>query len=319
MTAPTLSAVMPNYNHASYLCEAIESIAEQSRPPDEFLILDDASTDNSLDVIDPYLERFPFIRLIRHESNQGVVAAHQRLFAEARGDYVFGAAADDIRSTGFFERAMRIVEQHPEAGLVFGVVGIVDPQGQPVDRISVRQWNEPLYAAPERFMQEYLMVELPSHSACSGTIYRRDALMEVGGYRDELGSWSDTFAVRAIGLKYGACYLPDEVARFRRLEGSYSQQAGARPRAILDIIARAEYLMKSDEFRDRFPAVYVQQWQRAFRRQVVREFYLGSTPAGQPRRSRLSRLVRGLPRLVPAVSLCCYSGDLSCYANAGRD
>jgi hypothetical protein len=150
-------------------------------------------------------------------------------------------------------------------------------------------------------------------------MYRRDALMEVGGYREELGSWSDTFAVRAIGLKYGACYLPDEVARFRRLEGSYSQQAGAHPRAMLDIIARAAYLMKSEEFRDRFPAAYVREWRRAFRRQVIREYYLGSTPGSRPRPSRLARLVRGLPRLFPTLFLCCYSGDLSCYAVPGQD
>jgi hypothetical protein len=157
------------------------------------------------------------------------------------------------------------------------------------------------------------MVELPSHSACSGTIYRRDVLMEVGGYRDELGSWSDTFAFRAIGLKYGACYLPGEVAQFRRLEGSYSQQAGARPCAMLDIIARAEYLMRSEEFRDRFPVSYVHRWRRAFRWQLIREYYLGKVPMGQPLPSRLGRLIRGLPRLLSTLRLHWYRGDISCY------
>lgn len=313
MSVPSLSVVMPNYNHACYMCEAIEGIATQSRVPDEFLILDDASTDDSLEVIEPYLDQYPFVRLIRNERNQGVIAAHQRLFAEARGDYLFAAAVDDVRLPGFFERAMEMAHQHRQAGSIFGAVGIVDPDGRGIDRIEVRNWQKPLYADPERFLREYLMVELPSHSACTGTIYRRDALTELGGYRDELGSWCDTFAFRAIGLKYGACYLPDDVAQFRRLEGSYSQQAGARPRVMLDIIARAAYLMESKDFRDRFPTDYVDQWRRAFRRQVIREYFLGSVPAGQPLPSRLTRLLRGLPRLLPALRLLWYRGDLSCY------
>lgn len=313
MSSTTLSVVMPNYNHAQFLPQAIEGIAAQSRPPDEFLILDDASTDHSLQTIEPYLKQYPFIRLIRHERNQGVVAAHQRLFAEARGDYLFAAAADDIRQPGFFEQAMQIAARYPHAGLIFGAVGIVDPQGQGVDRIEVRNWHEPLYADPDRFMREYLVAELPSHSACSGTIYRRNALMEVGGYRNELGSWADTFAFRAIGLKYGACYLPDDVALFRRLESSYSQQAGARPRVMLDVIARAAYLMRSEGFRGRFSAAYVRGWRRAFRWQVIREYYLGAMPTGHPLPSRLRRLVRGLPRLLPTLRLIVYRGDLSCY------
>lgn len=79
MNRRTLSAVMPNYNHGRYLAEAIKGIAEQSRPPDEFLILDDASTDNSVQVIQPFLQRFPFLRLIRLDCNGGVLAAVERL------------------------------------------------------------------------------------------------------------------------------------------------------------------------------------------------------------------------------------------------
>ncbi len=85
MSTPALSVVMPNYNHSRYLADAVTGIAGQSRPPDEFLILDDASTDDSLQVIEPFLNRFPFIRLIRHERNCGGTAACARLFAEARG------------------------------------------------------------------------------------------------------------------------------------------------------------------------------------------------------------------------------------------
>jgi glycosyltransferase involved in cell wall biosynthesis len=309
MQRPTLSAVMPNYNHARYLREAIESIAGQSRPPDEFLVLDDASTDDSLQVIQSYLKEFPFLRLIEQDCNQGVIASHQRLFAAARGDYVFAAAADDVRMPGFFERALELVQRFPQAGLVFGIVGMVDAQGQPLGRIEARRWSEPMYADPRRFLREYLAVEPPAQSTCSGTIYRREALLEVGGYRAELGSWSDTFAFRAIGLRYGVCYLPVEVARFRKLPGSFSQTTAAQPRHMLDIIARAASLMSSPEFRDRFPPDYVRRWRRACRRQVILEAYLGGDTPGRPRPSFLWRNLRRLPRLFRVLPLLFYRGN----------
>jgi glycosyltransferase involved in cell wall biosynthesis len=294
---------MPNYNHARYLADAIVGIAAQSRPPDEFLILDDGSTDDSLEVIAPCLARFPFLRLIRHERNCGVIAAHERLFAEARGDLLFAAAADDVRLPGFFARALTMAEQFPQAGLVCGAVGMIDEAGRRLGRIDVRRWREPLYADPPRFLQEYLMVELPAHSLCSGTIYRRDALHEAGGYRPDLGSWSDTFAFRAIGLKYGVCYLADEVVQFRKLAGSFSQQSVAQPRKLLEIIARAESWMRSAEFRERFPEDYVRRWRSACRRQVLWDYVLGPDSGTLPRRSFWGRNLRRLPRACRALWL----------------
>ena len=103
MSGPTLSVILPNYNHARYLSEAIEAIASQSHAADEFLILDDASTDNSLEIIEKFQKRYSQIRVLRHEQNRGVLEANRRLFEEARGDYVFAAAADDIFQQGHVE------------------------------------------------------------------------------------------------------------------------------------------------------------------------------------------------------------------------
>lgn len=313
MSTPSLSVIMPNYNHSRYLPEAIPGIAGQSRAPDQFLILDDASTDDSVRVIEPFLEQFPFLRLIRHEQNRGVAAACARLFAEARGDYLYAGAADDIRLPGFFERAMAMAQRFPQAGLIFGAVGIVDDAGRPVGKVEASRWREPLYADPRRFLDEYLLAEPPLHSATAAAIYRRDALEEVGAFRPELGSFADTFAMRAVGLKHGVCYLPDEVVQFRRLPGSFSQQSTAQPRRLLDLAARAEHLMKSPQYRDRFPADYVRRWSRACRWQILWNDFLGPEWGGPRRPSFLVRNVRRLARILRPWPLLCYRGDLSCY------
>jgi glycosyltransferase involved in cell wall biosynthesis len=311
MKRPTLSVVMTNYNHARFLAAAIEGLVCQSWPPEELLILDDASTDQSLAVLQPFLERYPCIRLIRHAENQGGIAAHQRLFEEARGDYLYAGAADDVRLPGFFEQAMGMAEKFPEAGVVFGMMRMIDQDGRNLGIGEASRWTKPLFADPQRFLNEYLLVERPSQSPCSAAIYRRDALLEVGGYRSELGSWSDTFAFRAIGLKYGVCYVPAEFAHFRILVGSFSQHTAAEPRRTLDVIARAERLMCAEPFRDRFPADYVRQWRRAYRWQVIRDYFLGPEVPGRPRPHFWLRNMRRLPRVPRTMSLFFYRGNTS--------
>lgn len=314
----TLSVLMPNYNHSRYLPDAITAIATQLRAADEFLILDDASTDDSVLIVESFVKQFSFLRLVRHEQNRGVAAACERLFAEARGDYVYPAAADDIRLPGFFERAMQMAERFPQAGLIFGSMGMVDDAGRPLAVVGARHWREPLYAEPTRFLDEYLLAEPPLHSPCAATIYRRDALVEVGAYRPELGSFADTFAFRAIGLKYGVCYVPDEVVQFRRVPGSFSQQSNAQPKRLLDLLGRAEFLMKSAEFSDRFPAAYVQHWSRASRWQVIWNDFLGPESGGERRPSFVVRNFRRLARLLRPWPLLCYRGDVSCYEEPGK-
>lgn len=306
MSEPTLSVVLPNYNHARYLPEAIEGIVTQSRAPDEFLILDDASTDNSLSIIEAYAERYPLIRVIRHQRNRGVLEANRRLFEEARGDYLFATAADDIRLPGFFEAAMDMAGRYPQAGLIFGQVGIILEDERQTGLIDVRRWQKPLYADPQQFLHEYLETELASHSPCSGTIYRADAFKEVGCYRPELGHWCDTFAFRAIGLKCGVCHIPREVVRFRKSVGSFSHAAIAQPQKQLDVIARAADLMLSPEFRAFFPGDHVRHWRRAYRRLVLWNDLLGDDREESTRANFLMRNLRRLPRIPRTLRLAFY-------------
>jgi glycosyltransferase involved in cell wall biosynthesis len=306
---------MPNYNHAHYLPRSIEAIANQTRPPDEFLILDDCSTDNSLEVIGSYLPQYSFLRLIRGEQNVGVNAANRRLFAQSSGDYIHAAAADDDRFPQFFELAMQMAEAHPQAGLVFGRIVVKNEEEEVIGGVDVPRWTEPLYVDPARLLDEYLDVELASHSASPSTIYRREPFQEVGWYREELGPWADTFAARAIGLKYGVCFVPEEFSVDFRLPASYSQQTKDNPRKAIDVIARAAFLMRSEAFRERFPAAHVRRWERQFRRLVAWNCLLGSGPRDT---SFLRRNLIRIPRIVLALRVLTYAGDTSCFDAANK-
>ena len=112
--------------------------------------------------------------------------------------------------------------------------------------------------------------------------------------------------------------MPVEVAQFRVLAGSFSQQSDAQPRKMLDLIARAAALMRTAAFRDRFPANYVHRWRRDYRWQVIRDYFLGPEIPGRPRPSFLVRNLRRLPRVLRTLLLFIYQGDLSCYQDRPR-
>jgi glycosyltransferase involved in cell wall biosynthesis len=269
MKRPTLTVCMPNYNHGKYIARAIEAVVSQSRPPDEYIIIDDGSTDDSADIIESYAKRFPYIRFLRHEHNMGLMANLAKFMELAKGDYMYGGAADDYVLPGFFEKAMRLGQQNPEAGVIFGQLVGVDPDGKELWTAGACRWQLASFVTPKMFLHDYLDIEEPGHSLSAATIYRLDALREVGGFRPELGSWSDTFAIRAIGLKYGACYIPNRSTVWTANPNGFSRTRGGSPKVMLDMVARAALLMRSDEFRGRFPEEYIKRWEKAFREAII--------------------------------------------------
>src|SRR3954469_22110395 len=112
---PSLSVVVPNYNHAKYLPTCLTAILGQSVQPFEILVLDDASTDNSLEVIRRFAAEHSLIRLIQNETNLGVMPNLNKGVELSRGEYVYIASADDEVVPGLFEKSLRLLVEHPEA------------------------------------------------------------------------------------------------------------------------------------------------------------------------------------------------------------
>ena len=336
MHPETLSVIVPNYNHGHLIGRAIEAVVSQSRTPDEYLILDDASTDNSLEIIDCYASQYPFIRVLRNKRNLGVVGSFKQLLAEASGGYVYCGAADDYVLPGFFESAMEMVDRYGKPGIVFGQGVQVDERGQEIKRIRVSGWSEPVHLTSEGYLREFFDVKHPAIGGGSTTVYKRSALLDVGRFRPELLSFSDTFAARAIGMKHGACYIPVPCAAVFRPGDNYSAQTAANPHRGLDIIARAAWLMRSEEFKDFFPEASVRSWERRSRELTVAYYekdlrrwidslagiYGKSCPDGSNQQRVFRRCLRALlkiPIWQAKRRLQRYQGDLSCYSDVDAE
>lgn len=285
MTRPTLSVVLCNYNHARYVERALGGILSQLRPTDDAVVIDDASTDGSREVITRLARGHPRVRLVENERNLGVHASFAKGLALARGDWINAAAADDLVVPGFFARAMEWAERHPQSGVVFGRLVAVDPEGRRLKVHRAHGWRQPLYASPEVFLRDYLEAESPTESPAGATVFRAAALREVGGFRAELGAWCDTFAFRAVGLRHGACYLPEDGVLWTILPRSISQEDVGNLRSFFTVIARAQALMRSPQFRDTFPEDHVRRWGEGYRARLLllasRDLVTGRAPRGR--------------------------------------
>jgi len=116
MFLPSLSVVLSNYNHAKYLPRALEALFNQSVKPQQIIIIDDGSTDNSVDVISGFIKQDPSVEFILNEKNLGIFISIIKGLEKATCDYIYFAGADDYLLPGFFEKSLKLLAKHPQAG-----------------------------------------------------------------------------------------------------------------------------------------------------------------------------------------------------------
>lgn len=301
-TMATLGVFMPNYNHARLLQRAIEAVVTQSRHPDDFLIIDDASTDASVAIIQRYQEKYPFIRLIRHEKNKGLMHTMKTILEHVTTDYIIGAAADDYVLPGFFANAMNLAQQYPQAGIIFGDMVVENEAGENLYTAKSSVWKKPIYASPDKYLHEFLEREPAMHSFSASTIYKTEALREVGGFFAELGPWCDTFAMRAIALRHGACYLASPGAVWSVQGDSVSAIARKNPANMWQYVQKAYQLMRSSKFSGYFPASYARSWLTGYALNLYGGYVLSFIPLSHTVKKRIidtgSTFVRAIERMV---------------------
>lgn len=125
VAAPLVSIIIPNYNYAPYLGEAIDSALAQTHQPVEVIVVDDGSTDASRSVIQRYGDAIQAV----FQSNAGVSSARNAAIARARGAYVLFLDSDDVLLPGACATLLNAFSERPECGVIFGQAQRVDAQG----------------------------------------------------------------------------------------------------------------------------------------------------------------------------------------------
>ena len=260
---PTLSVILPNFNHGNFLAGAIEALLSQSLPPDELIVVDDGSTDDSLSIVQELAQCHPCIRLLVLGKNQGTNEANRRGRMEATGTFIFFAAADDLVLPGLFARSVELLGRHPDAGFCSSLVRRMDIDGNDLGTLD----THPVLTSPDFVSPRRALEILRRHDGwfrCNSAVYRRQTINDLGGFIPELGTFGDAFACAVIALQKGCCFIPEPLAVRRVSLESSSHRSTEDIQTALNIFGHAEHLMTT-VYRDIFPADYVALWDRRWR------------------------------------------------------
>src|SRR6516164_7318203 len=131
-SCPLISIVLPTYNGASYLREAIESCLRQTYPNWELILVDDASTDETPSIIAEYLARDSRIATLRNPVNRKLPASLNAGFARARGELLTWTSDDNCYLPEALGEMAAFLKTNPSVDLVYVDFTVIDERGAPV-------------------------------------------------------------------------------------------------------------------------------------------------------------------------------------------
>lgn len=172
--APLVSVLMPAWNAERYLAEAVQSVLDQSLRQLELVVVDDASTDASWDILQDFARRDPRVRVFRNERNLQIAKTRNRAFREANPTSRYFAImdSDDVCMPERLAEQVRFLETHAAHALVGTQISIIDEQSRRIGRRDYPQTHEQITRVLTRY----------NPFAQSSVMLRRSALDAVGLY-----------------------------------------------------------------------------------------------------------------------------------------
>lgn len=179
MGEPLLSVTVMNYNYGRFLGRNIESILSQSFDDFELVLIDNASTDGSLEIMRRYASTDPRISIVAHATNLGMFASLRESCDLSRGRYRVPIEADDwVLSSDAFEAQVDLLERHPSMAFAYSAMTMTGSDGR-VFHVS-RPYHHDVVLPGEEAVEAILSFAL-THT---GMMMRLDALRATSGYQE---------------------------------------------------------------------------------------------------------------------------------------
>jgi glycosyltransferase involved in cell wall biosynthesis len=250
MTLPTLSVVVPNYNHAHFLPECLDSLVNQSITPLEILVVDDCSTDNSIEVVKEYAKKYPVVSWVRNEKNMGTNFTLNHGLELARGEYIFFPGADDRVEPEHFRKSLAMLAENPGAAICFYDPASFDHATRRVNENHIGLSDKPRFFTADELVafSRRKRMHIPG-----GSVLKTSIVREVGGYQEPLCWHADFFPIFVIALRYGGCYIPEPLYQWRATPNSYMTAGVRNRRAQRQVVYNLMNLLLSPPFKDVVP------------------------------------------------------------------
>ncbi len=177
---PKVSVLVPCYNHARYIEALVLSVINQSYANVELIVIDDGSTDSSVELLSELSSRYEFE--FHRQENQGVTKTCNRLLGMATGDFISIVASDDVLVAGRLQKQVEFLKENPGVGFVYGAVEYIDDSGVEITARSNR---------PQRLEDGNIFDRLIS----SGMFFKPGTLMVPREVYEQVGVYDESLCV----------------------------------------------------------------------------------------------------------------------------
>jgi glycosyltransferase involved in cell wall biosynthesis len=270
---PRVSGIMAARNTAAYVGAAIESALGQTYANFELLVVDDASTDGTAEIIAGHAEGDARVRLFRQAEWSGPAAARNLALREARGEWIAVLDSDDLWRPDRLKLQLAVVDANPSVRLVTSEYQGMDVAGRPLEIVPC--------AGPEWWLLWRLLFEnvLGGHSQ---VLFRREPALACGGYRSDFEAAEDYKLWVNLASEGGVACVHEVLMDYRMHDKSAS--------ALNPQLQRMQAGRISDEA---LSVLLGESWPPE-RLACLRDFWLGPFPAGEGSLPQLARDLRHL-------------------------
>lgn len=185
MNAPRVTISIPSYNYGRFIGRTIESVLAQDYADYEILVIDDASKDDSAEVVSRY--RDPRIQYIQNGTNIGQFATINKALHLGRGEYFVNLASDDMWYPGLLRRAVDLLDAHPKLMAVHTAEYCIDPHDR---KLTINTADYPVLASGAEALRAFFKGGW--HFAFSSCVMRRSIALARGGFEREFGEFADS-------------------------------------------------------------------------------------------------------------------------------
>jgi glycosyltransferase involved in cell wall biosynthesis len=260
--APRISVVIPTYNRANYLPQAIDSVLAQTCGPVEIVVVDDGSTDDTRKVVRAYGNRVRYV----YTQNGGVAHARNVGTCQSRGEYVTYLDSDDVLYPYMLELESRVLDRHPDVGVVYAEMSAFDDEGF-FDRFHLKTYHHSAYRNAEvtydRIFESSAALAaldvLPASLRASdpallerrayfgkvfdsyltnlivfqnNVLYRRSVMTAVGLRNESIRHWQEMEYLLRISRAYRMCFVDVPTYKLRYHPGQISSTGGSNGRYV---------------------------------------------------------------------------------------
>lgn len=247
-----ISIIMPVYNRERYLEEAVKSVLGQSYSNFELIIVDDGSTDNSLNIAREFAEQDKRVTVITLKEHKGIAVARNEGLRRARGGFITQLDSDDVMLPDAIKSRVQFLNSHPEVDFVFGKIHrFIDKEGNPIEN-NYSQEVKQFYRMEKNynFYERVRKLALPIPNVNSTSMFRRDVFFRSGYYEESLPPAEDKDFSFRIMRESNISYLDEPIIFYRmhdsNLSGMINKETGewvARPENISEFLYRQELLV----------------------------------------------------------------------------